>query len=224
MQNNAAEPALVMQFAKWPEPGRVKTRLMPELGEQGALAAHIALSLAVLERLCASGYEVRFLWDRPLRETPEAARPILERIQALGVRQGTQQGEVLGERMEAALVQGLTEFPKALIVGSDCPSVDPGYVQQAVQALETADVVLGPSDDGGYVLIGARTHRPGMLDRISWGTDQALAQTLDRLAEVGLSCTQLPPRWDVDEPGDWQRFVEQFPDDCSLTWRQGAGT
>ncbi|WP_150909465.1 TIGR04282 family arsenosugar biosynthesis glycosyltransferase [Marinobacter halotolerans] len=217
MRNKSAEAALVMQFAKWPERGRVKTRLMPELGEQGALAAHVALSLAVLERLCASGYEVRFLWDRSLPETPQPAGPIIERIQALGVKQGTQQGDVLGERMEAALAQGLAEFPKALIVGSDCPSVDPGYVQQAVQALETADVVLGPSDDGGYVLIGARTHRPGMLDRISWGTDQALEQTIARLAEVGLSCAQLPPRWDVDEPGDWQRFVDQFPGDCSLT-------
>lgn len=211
MQTRSANLAVVMQFAKWPEAGRVKTRLMPELGEQGALEAHIILSLAVLNQLSASDCEVRFFWDRDLPAAPLAASPIIERIEALGLKQGIQRGKVLGERMETALAQGLAEFPKAVIVGSDCPSVDAGYVNQALTALDRADVVLGPSDDGGYVLIGARTHLAGMLADVSWGTDRALADTLDRLEAVGLSCEQLPPRWDVDEPGDWQRFTREFP-------------
>jgi glycosyltransferase A (GT-A) superfamily protein (DUF2064 family) len=84
--------------------------------------------------------------------------------------------------------------------------------RQALQALEEVDVVLGPSDDGGYVLIGARTHVAGMLADVSWGTDQALADTLLALERKGLTCSQLSPRWDVDEPGDWRRFTRQFPD------------
>jgi len=211
MPNKQAESALVMQFAKWPEAGQVKTRLMPELGEQGALAAHITLSLAVLDQLSASDCEVRFFWDRELSDVPEAARPIISRIEALGVRQGFQRGDVLGQRMEAALSEALASYSRAIIVGSDCPSVDAGYIHQAVQALEDADVVLGPSDDGGYVLIGARTFVSGMLDGIHWGTDRALAETVARLEACGLSCRQLPPRWDVDEPEDWRRFVSQFP-------------
>lgn len=212
MQNKSANSAVVMQFAKWPEAGRVKTRLMPELGEQGALEAHITLSLAVLNQLSASDCEVRFFWDRDLATVPEAAAPVTEQIEALGVSQGIQRGKVLGERMETALAEGLKEFPKAVIVGSDCPSVDAGYIQQALRALDDADVVLGPSDDGGYVLIGARTHIAGMLNNISWGTDRALTETLARLDAVGLSCIQLPARWDVDEPGDWRRFLRQFPE------------
>jgi len=211
MPNKQAESALVMQFAKWPEAGQVKTRLMPELGEQGALAAHITLSLAVLDQLSASDCEVRFFWDRELSDVPEAARPIISRIEALGVRQGFQRGDVLGQRMEAALSEALASYSRAIIVGSDCPSVDAGYIHQAVQALEDADVVLGPSDDGGYVLIGARTYVTGMLESIHWGTDQALAETVARLDACGLTCVQLPARWDVDEPGDWRRFVSQFP-------------
>lgn len=214
MPNKQAESALVMQFAKWPEAGQVKTRLMPELGEQGALAAHITLSLAVLDQLSCSDYEVRFFWDRELSNAPVAALPILKRIEALGVRQGFQRGDVLGQRMEAALSEGLAAYSKAIIVGSDCPSVDAGYVHQAVQALEHADVVLGPSDDGGYVLIGARAYVTGMLESIPWGTDRALAETVARLKACGLSCVQLPPRWDVDEPEDWRRFVSQFPQYC----------
>ncbi|MDI9245146.1 TIGR04282 family arsenosugar biosynthesis glycosyltransferase [Marinobacter sp. CHS3-4] len=212
MNTKTPESALVMQFAKWPEPGRVKTRLTPLLGEQGALEAHVALSLAVLENLADSGQEVRFLWDRPLADVPAASHSILSRIEALGVRQGTQEGDVLGERMEAALADALNTHSKAIVVGSDCPSVDAQYVQQAVQALNEADVVLGPSDDGGYVLIGARKHLAGMLADVSWGTDRALEETLARLESVGLSCVQLPARWDVDEPEDWQRFIRQFPD------------
>lgn len=212
MQSESSASAVVMQFAKWPEAGRVKTRLMPLLGEQGALEAHITLSLAVLNQLSRSGCEVRFFWDRDIAKAPEAARPVSERLDALGLKQDIQQGDALGQRMETAIAQGLEEFEKAVIVGSDCPSVDADYVQQALRALDEADVVLGPSDDGGYVLIGARTHLAGMLDNVSWGTDRALAETLARLDKVGLSCAQLSPRWDVDEPGDWQRFIRQFPD------------
>lgn len=201
-----------MQFAKWPEAGRVKTRLMPALGEQGAMEAHIALSLVVLNQLCTSKCEVRFLWDRDLPSTPEASRTILERIESLGVRQGVQRGNLLGDRMEAALSEALESHSRAVIVGSDCPSVDADYIHQALKALDHSDVVLGPSDDGGYVLIGARTHIPGMLSDVSWGTDRALSETLVRLERVGLSSAQLPARWDVDEPEDWLRFTRQFPD------------
>ena len=211
MQTEQAESVLVMQFSKWPEKGRVKTRLAAGLGEQGALDAHICLTLAVLDQLHGSGYDLRFLWDRALADVPAAAAPILSRLAALGVRQDVQQGGVLGERMEAALAAALGGYSRAIIVGSDCPSVDADYVRQAVTALDSKDVVLGPSDDGGYVLIGARTCVPGMLDNIRWGTEWALSETLERLDSSGLSCEQLAARWDVDEPGDWQRFLRQFP-------------
>ncbi|KPP97160.1 TIGR04282 family arsenosugar biosynthesis glycosyltransferase [Marinobacter sp. HL-58] len=199
----------VMQFAKWPEAGKVKTRLMPELGAEGAMDAHVRLSLAVLENLVASGYDVRFLWDRPLDTAPSAALPIIERLEDFGVGQSWQQGDMLGERMTRALASGLEEVGKAVIVGSDCPSVDADYVRQAVAALDDVDVVLGPSDDGGYVLIGARKLAPRMLADVAWGTDQALRQTCDRLTKAGLSFAVLPEKWDVDEPADWRRFVGQ---------------
>ncbi|WP_421840897.1 TIGR04282 family arsenosugar biosynthesis glycosyltransferase [Marinobacter algicola] len=209
MPVNPDASALVMQFSKWPEAGRVKTRLMPELGAEGAMEAHIRLSLAVLDNLVASGYIVRFLWDRELKSTPEGATPVLERLEAHGVAQALQQGGVLGERMLQALEVGLRGFGKAMIVGSDCPSVDADYVRAAVAALDEVDVVLGPSEDGGYVLIGARRVIPGMLADVAWGTDKALSQTCDRLTQAGVSFRLLPQRWDVDEPEDWHRFTGQ---------------
>lgn len=209
MPVNPDTSALVMQFSKWPEAGRVKTRLMPELGAEGAMAAHVRLSLAVLENLVASGYTVHFLWDRALETAPEGAAPVLERLEVHGVAQALQEGGVLGERMLHALETGLNEFGKAMIVGSDCPSVDADYVRMAVAALNEVDVVLGPSEDGGYVLIGARRVIPNMLADVAWGTDKALSQTCARLTQKGVSFRLLPQRWDVDEPEDWQRFIGQ---------------
>lgn len=207
MPTNPDVSALVMQFSKWPEEGRVKTRLMPELGARGALDAHLRLSLKVLDNLIASGLPIQFWWDRALETAPEAAGEVLAALHDAGITTGTQQGDTLGQRMEAALALALETHGKAVVVGSDCPSVDPAYVREAVAALDTSDVVLGPSNDGGYVLIGVRRVVPGMLDNVAWGTESVLDQTRHRLAGHGLSVSLLAPRWDVDEPEDWQRFL-----------------
>ncbi|MDO6443603.1 TIGR04282 family arsenosugar biosynthesis glycosyltransferase [Marinobacter sp. 2_MG-2023] len=198
--------ALVMQFAKWPEAGRVKTRLIPALGVFGALNAHITLTLAVLDNLYGSGHPVQFWWDRSVETVPSDSQSIVRTIEQRNLVQKVQQGANLGDRMLNALGNALESHPLAMIVGSDCPSVEPGYVHQALAALEEYDVVLGPSDDGGYVLIGARRVVPHMLDDIDWGTEAVLEQTCERLKKLGLSVALLEPRWDVDEPEDWARF------------------
>lgn len=207
MSASPDQNVLLIQFAKWPELGKVKTRLIPALGEQGALAAHQRLTLAVLDNLLATGLPVEFWWDRTLAAPPVEADSVLDKILAASVAQCFQQGPDLGARMQHALASGLEQYHKVLIVGSDCPSVEAGYVAEAVSALDQTDVVMGPSDDGGYVLIGARRTTPGMLDGIAWGSPQVLEQTCGQLRELGLSHRLLEPRWDVDEAEDWERFI-----------------
>lgn len=204
----------LIQFAKWPRLGQVKTRLEPALGRQGALDAHIRLTLAVLRRLLASGYPVALAWDRALVTPPAEAAPVLGAMEASGVQPLVQQGQDLGERMTHALAVALEHADMAMIIGSDCPSVDAGYIEQARSALQQADLVFGPSDDGGYVLIAARRTTPGMLGGVEWGSERALAQSVAAAREAGLSVATLDPRWDVDEPADWDRFlamVDQSP-------------
>lgn len=206
MPDRNTPTAVLMQFAKWPEEGRVKTRLMPALGAGGALRAHITLTLAVLDNLCATGYPVQFWWDRELERAPSEADSIVRNLERAGLEQKIQQGPTLGDRMLAALGESLEQHSRAMVIGSDCPSVDPQYVRQALARLTDFDVVLGPSDDGGYVLIGASRVVPGMLDDIAWGTEQVLTQTLARMEKLGLRVSLMEPRWDVDEPEDWARF------------------
>lgn len=212
MPDTNTSSVVLMQFAKWPEEGRVKTRLMPLLGPAGACEAHITLSLTVLENLCSTGYLVQFWWDRSLEPAPEEAMVILNRLEAAGsgIEQRFQSGVTLGHRMLAAMSESLESCDYALVIGSDCPSVAPDYIHQAVKALASYDIVLGPSDDGGYVLIGARRVIPGMLDGIAWGTAGVLEQTQRRLNKLGLRVHLLEPLWDVDEPEDWQRFQRVF--------------
>ena len=211
MPDSSISSAVLMQFAKWPEEGRVKTRLMPALGAHGALRAHVTLTLAVLDNLCATGYPVQFWWDRELERAPDEADIIVRNLEKAALEQKIQQGATLGDRMLAALGESLKHHSKAMVIGSDCPSVDPQYVRQALDRLTEFDVVLGPSDDGGYVLIGARRIVPGMLDGVEWGTENVLMQTLARLEKLGLRVSLLEPRWDVDEPEDWARFQRLPP-------------
>lgn len=198
---------LLIQFAKWPEKGRVKTRLVPALGEAGALEAHIRLTQAVLGQLMAAGGPLTLWWNGELPQPPPEAPPIISRLTENGIPQGVQSGSNLGERMQQALEAGIASHGAAIIVGSDCPSVDPDYIERARAALAGADVVLGPADDGGFVLIGARRTCDGMLSGVEWGTPRALEQTLTQLEKKGLRHACLEPLWDVDEPGDWARFL-----------------
>src|SRR5690554_465626 len=206
MTDSDSAQAVVMQFAKWPEEGRVKTRLMPALGAVGACNAHITLTLAVLDNLFSAGYPVQIWWERELEAVPDEANDIVCKLERASIRQYIQTGQTLGDRMLVALSQSLESYGCGLIIGSDCPSVDREYILQAIDALAKCDVVLGPSDDGGYVLIGASRVVVGMLDGIQWGTGQVLEQTRRRLKKLGLNVMLLEPRWDVDEPEDWLRF------------------
>ncbi|WP_097460553.1 TIGR04282 family arsenosugar biosynthesis glycosyltransferase [Mangrovitalea sediminis] len=208
--------SLVIQFAKWPRRGSVKTRLIPSLGRVGACQAHVELAETVLLRLAKlpqRPWDYAIAWDRPPGPATVDAAPLLRQVQRLGIGVLVQRGADLGKRMLNALADGLETYESVVIVGSDCPVVESTYVAQALASLERQDVVLGPAEDGGYVLIGARRTQPSMLDGVTWGSSSALRQTCEALSRNGLSFTLLRSRWDVDTANDWQRF---------LAWKNGG--
>lgn len=213
MQVDQKRAVTIIQFAKWPIKGHVKTRLAKTLGDDAALLAHQRLTLSVLSNVVQSHLGVVELWfDQLLASSgPGFVRDTMIENE---INLCEQQGADLGARMAHALISRLTDSENVILVGSDCPAVDSAYLASAIAALNDHDVVLGPAEDGGYVLIGlaqSACHKlpllSGFLSGIDWGQSMVLAQTITHLESLKLSYQLLEVLWDVDDEQDWNRFI-----------------
>lgn len=186
-------------FVKNPVLGEVKTRLAATIGEEAAL--HVYHQLLNYTREVTSQLDVpKFvyyhshigssdLWDE-LEYT--------KRVQA---------SSDLGGRMKSALEDVLNEGEAMVcLIGSDCPALTAEYVDTAMTSLRQADVVLGPSLDGGYYLIGVKAVYNELFDNINWSTDQVLSTTLERCKSLDLKVTLLPELSDVDVEADLRKY------------------
>lgn len=196
---------LLIQFAKAPVLGTVKTRLTPPLSEHQALNLHLSLMAHTAQRLQESK-----LGDVELWLSTEVSHPAIESLQQQGLsRLAIQSGENLGERICAALNTGLAQADKVVLVGSDCPGIDAEYLHAAIRALDDADVVLGPARDGGYVLIAVTRCCNELFAGVDWGTDRVLQQTICKLKNLDWHYTQLQVMDDIDRPEDLN-LLSQF--------------
>jgi hypothetical protein len=144
------------------------------------------------------------LWLDP-ESDPAAIVPWRDRF---GVTIETQVGEDLGARMRNALRSSTTRGVPALLVGTDVPGYDVAYLARAVAALERHDAVVGPAEDGGYVLIGLACDID-VFGGIAWSTADVMAATRARLAACGARHVELPALWDVDTHDDLLRWQER---------------
>jgi len=199
------ESTLIIQFAKWPQLGKVKTRLAKTLGDQAAFDAHIELTLSVLNNLTTAKQGTVELWFDQLLANSEG-QGLVDACKSQFVSVSTQHGNDLGERMYHALLSGLKSFDKVIIVGSDCPTVDKSYLVDAINALDSSSLAIGPAEDGGYVLLGASKVKPTLLDNIAWGCGEVLQSTVSNAEGLDLSCVLLDTTWDVDEYDDYLRW------------------
>ena len=186
-------------FAKAPIPGQVKTRLQNQLGPLGCANLHEQLTLTTLEMACGSRIAPVELWC-----TPEMAHPFFQHCLAtFPITLKTQQGENLGSRLHNALIQTAEDCESTVIIGTDCPEMDSTYIESAFHPLESGhELVLGPAQDGGYVLIGTKQAESALFTDIDWGTDQVLAQTRAAVQRVKWSWAELPTLRDIDRPED----------------------
>ena len=193
---------LLQQFARYPHPGRVKTRLCAALTAEEACAVHCELMELTARTLGRSAIGPAELW---LDEVAE--HRCIDACRRAGINSVREQppGD-LGWRMGAALSDGLQRSRRVILVGSDCPGMDERYLEASIGALDRADLVFGAAEDGGFVLVGARRTAPTMFADISWGGDAVLAQTLQRVKDCGLSAATLAPLYDIDRPEDLRRW------------------
>ena len=201
---------LLIQFARSPVLGAVKSRMMPHLSPEDALALHCELVRWTTRNLVRSR-----LGPVQLAVAGDSSHALFETCRSLGVSEiVSQSGDGLGERMYRALRAGLEHHDAVVLVGSDCPRLDRAYLAGAGRSLKRAEIVLGPADDGGYVLIGARKISPEVFRNIDWGTASVYRQTVERLDGAGIAWQALPITRDIDRPEDldyWEAIKRAHP-------------
>ena len=202
----SALPRLLV-FAKEPVAGRVKTRLAAAIGGPAAAGVYLELAERTLAA-AAAAHAAGVVGAVELWCDPAADRPAFVAWRdRYGVALHAQRGGDLGARMQGALAAALARGTPALLVGTDCPGLDVAYIARAAAALATRDAVLGPADDGGYVLIGLARDLD-VFGGMSWSTATVMAATRARLDALGATFAELPPLWDVDTPADLARYRE----------------
>jgi rSAM/selenodomain-associated transferase 1 len=198
----SSEP-IVAIVAKTPRAGAVKTRLCPPLTPGEAAALHQAFLEDTVDLVSGLG-GVR----GALLFTPEADEAYVAGLAPHFLRLA-QQGPDLGGRLRQAFAALFaTGAPAVVALGADAPTLPPGHVRDALARLAAPgiDVVLGPSEDGGYYLVGMTRPQPALFADIAWSTPAVAAQTRARARAAGLGVAELPPWFDVDVPADLERL------------------
>lgn len=187
-------PDVLVVMARYPTPGAVKTRLAPVLGSDGACALYRAFLADIAAAWRAPGW--RLVWA----VTPAGAD--LRAVVGAGAEQIAQRGDTLAARMRHVF-EDLFAAGAARVVmcGADVPHLGVDRLAAAFAALSRHDVVLAPTRDGGYCLIGLRAAHD-VFTGIAMGGVTVCADTLARAAALGLSTTCQAPTFDVDEPDD----------------------
>jgi rSAM/selenodomain-associated transferase 1 len=186
-------------FAKAPVPGQVKTRLAREIGPGAAADLYRRLGRQIVSAAVGPGYRT-VVWFTP----PSRRAVVREWLDGLGVAAFyPQRGGNLGTRLVHAFGHAFAAGDGVVVmIGTDAPGVNRHTVAAAFRALRACDLVLGPSLDGGYYLVGLSAPHPALFRAIPWSTAGVLRATEARARELGLTRRLLTPLRDVDRARD----------------------
>jgi rSAM/selenodomain-associated transferase 1 len=202
-------------MVKAPRAGSVKTRLVPPLAreEAASLAECFARDTVAAVR--------RVVRDVLVAYAPDDGRDALEALFKDDVLWFAQHGEDLGARIESAASYAFERgHGPVVIVGTDSPTLPPTFVERAVASLSAGetDVALGPTEDGGYYLVGLRQTFGGLFRNVEWSTSRVYLQTADNASRLGLRVLELPRWYDVDTHADLLRLRDELlSDEASRT-------
>lgn len=216
----APNQALLIIFAKEPQPGQVKTRLSPPLSPvEAAELYHYFFQDVAAEMASLPEIEVAIAFD------PASARNFFETLAPKGVKLVPQADAGLSERLIQAFAWGFARgYEAVLIRNSDSPDLPGSIILEGAEGLLSgqADVVLGPSPDGGYYLIGLRRPCPKIFGEIPWSTDGVLQETLNRARSLGLKVHLLPSWADIDDVSELVNFLNKPLTPPAPGWRSHA--
>lgn len=196
----------LLVFAKVPRPGDVKTRLTPVLTPAEAAQLYDAFLHDALSLYAQLEVDVRLYLAPPLPDDglDEVPAPISIH---------EQRGDGLGARMQKAFQDVVADgYERAAVVGTDHPTLPPSFVRQSLTALKTdSSICIGPSEDGGFYLLGMSAFYPQLFDGMRYSHNNVFADTLARVASTDAELTVLPKWYDVDTPTDLERMLGELP-------------
>ena len=169
----------LLLFIKNPVPGKVKTRLAATVGPDRALELYLRMLAHTRNTALRTAASRLVFYSDFVDEQDDWRRPDFEKM--------LQRGTDLSLRMHHAIADALQHHSRAVLVGGDIPGLRADIIEAAFDALEEADVVIGPAEDGGYYLIGMSAPHPEIFENIQWSTPQVLSQTLERCHLAGSS-------------------------------------
>ncbi len=180
-------------FAKSPRICRVKTRMWPRLSHRECLYFHRQSTKNLIKEVSThpSIKLVVYLDRLDSLELIPRNTPVKR-----------QRGRNLGIKMYHAIQQELQSSSNVVLVGSDCLELNMGYIETAFSKLHENRIVIGPANDGGYVLLGVRGNYQSLYNNIEWGTSRVLASTLQQAKRIGIQPVLLDPLIDVDNLED----------------------
>ncbi len=204
---------VIVLFTRYPLPGQSKTRLIPALGPDNAallqkkMTETVVSTLRRLHQVLAYTLEIHY---------DGGTHTLMRSWLGASLHFIQQPDKPLGTRIEMAILSHLPTTMAILVIGSDCPDINEDILQQALQSLAEQEVVIGPTYDGGYYLIGVNTRLSPLslhllFKDISWGTDTVFTETLSRVKELNLKYHILEKLHDIDTPEDL-RHIDYYPD------------
>ncbi len=191
---------MLLIFVKYPEPGKVKTRLAENIGSENAATLYREMAESIIYELSKpTDFKKIIFFDPPQRKDD-----MIRWLKFGGFSFMPQEGKSLGERMSNAFNHAFSigAAKKAVIVGTDCPQITMQTIAKAFDKLETSEAVLGPSYDGGYYLLGLRRLMPDVFHDIDWSTNLVFDQTMKKLRNSGIRPECLEMLRDVDTVED----------------------
>ncbi len=187
--------ARIALFAKAPEAGKVKTRLLPAVSAEEAAVIYSGLLQQTVANLARARLAPIDCWC-----TPDVTHPFFQNlVDEFGVSLKQQKGDDLGQRMRTAVAK--TSAESVILIGGDCPVLEPDHLNRAFSWLQgDCDAVLGPAEDGGYVLLGLNRCDESLFNDIPWGGERVLLMTRERLQQLNWRWRELEVLWDLDPP------------------------
>jgi len=199
----------ILFFTKWPQAGQVKTRLSKDVGAEHGTRLYTLFVEDLAETLKRSEAQIICCFH------PAERKEAFRRWLGSGFRYLAQEGQGLGERLEHAFVHAYSlGFDRVIVIGSDSPDLPASLLDRALESLKCHNAVIGPSDDGGYYLIGFHVDIfcPSVFRDIEWSTERVFDQTLRKLNQAEVDVQMLPKWQDVDTGRDLDQLVRRNAD------------